>query len=92
MINIVENAPLNLHCNFCNADKPYNAMRRSTICKDCFAIQQKEYRLKNKQTQVHFWIDNEILEELNQKAIELKMPRRQIIMAAIEEYLESLQD
>lgn len=90
LINLVENAPLNLHCNFCNADKPYNAMRRSTICKDCFAIQQREYRLKKKQTKVDFWLDNDLLDELRAVARDMDLPMRQVIQAAVQDYLEDM--
>lgn len=92
MIPIVENAPLNLHCNFCKTDKPYNSMRRSTICKDCFAIQQKEYRLKKKQTKVDFWIDNALLDELKEVAKDMELPIRQVIQAAVQDYLDQVRE
>lgn len=92
MIPIVENAPLNLHCNSCNIDKPYNAMRRSTICKDCFASQQKQYLLKKKQSKLYFWIDNDLLDELKDFAEESNLPIRQVIQAAVQEYMEDMRN
>jgi len=92
LIPIVETAPLNLHCNFCNTDKPYNAMRRKTICNSCFAVQQKEYRIKKKQTKCDFWIDNELLDELRVLAKEMELPIRQVISAAVADYLDEMRD
>ena len=92
MIPVVESAPLNLHCNFCDTDKPYNAMRRKTICNSCFASQQKEYRIKKKQTKLDFWIDNNLLDELREFAKESNLPVRQVIQAAVQEYMEDMRN
>lgn len=92
MIPIVESEPLNLHCNFCKTQKPYNAMRRKTICNACFAAQQKEYRIKKKQTKLYVWLDNDLLDELREVAEDMGLPIRQVVSAAVSEYLEDMRE
>jgi len=87
-----ETEPLNLHCNFCNKDMPYNAMHKKTVCKPCFANQQREYRLRKKLTKVEFWLEDELHAELKVAAQEMNMSMRQLINAAVADYLEDMRN
>jgi hypothetical protein len=67
-------------------------MHKKTVCKTCFAAQQREYRLRKKLTKVEFWLEDHLHAELKTVSQEMDMSMRQLLNAAVEDYLDRVRE